>query len=259
MLARPYAQMLSNVLESLVRRTDLYNDADRRHDASAAGRARREECSRRRRRRRQGICRSLQLEHRQGGAELYRCAPRSRARTIDIEPIGRKARDMFRKRYPAPIYEKKEEHYDNDLATHFEVIRHRAAADRGDGRPSDDAAEDRDSMKYRRWPTPSSTATTRSEIDSVYLVYNEFKSVISQRVVVEKLLPIRKLGSHEITVAEVMTRRAERSGGPRGAAPRASPSTSLKSRCSTPRRRSSAPPRWTTSSISDAGHGCSAI
>ncbi len=45
----------------------------------------------------------------------------------------------------------------------------------------------------------------RAEIDSVYIVYNEFKSVISQRVVVEKLLPIRKLGSHEITAAEEMT------------------------------------------------------
>ena len=45
----------------------------------------------------------------------------------------------------------------------------------------------------------------RAEIDAVYIVYNEFKSVIQQRVVVEKLLPIRKLGEHEITVAEVMT------------------------------------------------------
>ncbi|HMF54013.1 MAG TPA: FoF1 ATP synthase subunit gamma, partial [Edaphobacter sp.] len=46
---------------------------------------------------------------------------------------------------------------------------------------------------------------SRKEIDSVYLVYNEFKSVIAQRVVVEKLLPIRKLGSPEITAAEEMT------------------------------------------------------
>jgi F-type H+-transporting ATPase subunit gamma len=46
---------------------------------------------------------------------------------------------------------------------------------------------------------------SREEIDSVYLVYNEFKSVIAQRVVVEKLLPIRKLGSPEITAAEEMT------------------------------------------------------
>jgi hypothetical protein len=45
----------------------------------------------------------------------------------------------------------------------------------------------------------------RAEIDSVYIVYNEFKSVISQRLVVEKLLPIRKLGAQEITAAEEMT------------------------------------------------------
>jgi F-type H+-transporting ATPase subunit gamma len=45
----------------------------------------------------------------------------------------------------------------------------------------------------------------RAEIDSVYIVYNEFKSVISQRVVVEKLLPIRKLGATEITASEEMS------------------------------------------------------
>ena len=32
-----------------------------------------------------------------------------------------------------------------------------------------------------------------SELDSVYLVYNEFKSVIQQRVLIEPLLPIRRL------------------------------------------------------------------
>ncbi len=32
-----------------------------------------------------------------------------------------------------------------------------------------------------------------SELDSVYLVYNEFKSVIAQRVLLEPLLPIRRL------------------------------------------------------------------
>jgi F-type H+-transporting ATPase subunit gamma len=35
------------------------------------------------------------------------------------------------------------------------------------------------------------------EISSVYLVYNEFRSVISQRVVVEKLLPIPRLNDAE--------------------------------------------------------------
>ena len=32
------------------------------------------------------------------------------------------------------------------------------------------------------------------EIDAAYIVYNEFKSVIPQRLVVEKLLPLMKIG-----------------------------------------------------------------
>ena len=35
------------------------------------------------------------------------------------------------------------------------------------------------------------------EVDAVYLVYNEFKSVIQQRIVVEQLLPIQKLAASE--------------------------------------------------------------
>lgn len=34
---------------------------------------------------------------------------------------------------------------------------------------------------------------TTGDVDSVYLIYNEFKSVISQRIVVERLLPIPRL------------------------------------------------------------------
>ena len=37
------------------------------------------------------------------------------------------------------------------------------------------------------------------DISSVYLVYNEFRSVISQRVVIEKLLPIPRLNEAEGT------------------------------------------------------------
>jgi F-type H+-transporting ATPase subunit gamma len=39
------------------------------------------------------------------------------------------------------------------------------------------------------------------EIDAAYIVYNEFKSVIQQRLVVERLLPILKLGIPEIAGA----------------------------------------------------------
>ncbi|HEV2711332.1 MAG TPA: FoF1 ATP synthase subunit gamma [Edaphobacter sp.] len=203
MLARPYAQMISNVLESLVRRTDLYNNdtGDIMHPllvereeknvlvvvvAGDKGFA--------------GAFNSNIIK----AAQSFIEARRADGQTIDIEPIGRKARDMFRKRYPAAVYEKKEEHYDNDLATHFETIRHRAQPIEITGehptmllRIDFDEVTDLSHSIIDRY--------SRSEIDSVYVVYNEFKSVISQRVVVEKLLPIRKLGSHEITVAEVMT------------------------------------------------------
>jgi F-type H+-transporting ATPase subunit gamma len=39
------------------------------------------------------------------------------------------------------------------------------------------------------------------EIDAAYIVYNEFKSVIQQRLVVEKLLPLMKIGIPQITGA----------------------------------------------------------
>jgi len=38
---------------------------------------------------------------------------------------------------------------------------------------------------------------SNKEVDAVYLVYNEFKSVIQQRIVVEQLLPIQKLAPSE--------------------------------------------------------------
>jgi len=38
---------------------------------------------------------------------------------------------------------------------------------------------------------------SNKEVDAVYLVYNEFKSVIQQRIVVEQLLPIQKLAATE--------------------------------------------------------------
>ncbi len=108
---------------------------------------------------------------------------------------------------------RQEEHYDNDLATHFEIVRHRAQPIEVTGdHPGlllkldfDEVSEMAHSIIARY---------TRAEIDAVYMVYNEFKSVISQRVVVEKLLPIRKLGSQEITAAEEMTEEQNATRGP---------------------------------------------
>ena len=211
MLARPYARMLTNVLESLVRRTDLYDDTtgDLMHPllvereeknvlvvvvAGDKGFA--------------GAFNSNIVKAAQGFVD----SRRAMGQNIDVEPIGRKARDLFRKRYPTAVYEKKEEHYDNDLATHYEILRHRAEPIEVTGDHTglllkigfDEVSEVSNSIVDRY---------TSCEIDAVYLVYNEFKSVIAQRVVVEKLLPIRKLGSHEITAAEEMTEEQKEAAG----------------------------------------------
>ncbi len=45
------------------------------------------------------------------------------------------------------------------------------------------------------------------EIDAAYIVYNEFKSVIQQRLVVEKLLPLQKIGAPEVAGADRDDRR----------------------------------------------------
>jgi F-type H+-transporting ATPase subunit gamma len=203
MQARPYAQMLSNVLESLVRRTDLYNEQTGE------------------------ILHPLLVEREEknvlvlviagdkgfaGGfnsnigkaAQRFIDERRGLGQNIDLEPIGKKAIGLYKKRFPAAVYEHKEELYDNDLSKHIEDIRHRAA-------PIEVAAEHPTLLLKANFDDVSDVANSivrryeQAEIDSVYLVYNEFKSVISQRVVVEKLLPIRKLGSHEITAAEEMT------------------------------------------------------
>jgi F-type H+-transporting ATPase subunit gamma len=207
MLARPYARMISNVLESLVRRTGdslsvmhpLLVEREEKNVlvvvvAGDKGFA--------------GAFNSNIVKAAQGFID----ARRAQGQNVDVEPVGRKARDIFRKRYPAAVYEKKEEHYDNDLATHFEIIRHRA-------QPIEVAADHPTILLRIAIDEVSDMAHdiieryTRAEIDSVYVVYNEFKSVISQRVVVEKLLPIRKLGSQEITVAEEMTEEQKEAAG----------------------------------------------
>jgi F-type H+-transporting ATPase subunit gamma len=203
MQARPYAQMLTNVLKSLVRRTDLYNEETGE------------------------IMHPLLVEREEknvlvvviagdkgfaGGfnSNIGKASQRfiderhAKGQNIDLEPIGKKAIGLYKKRYPAAVYEHKEQLYDNDLAKHIEDIRHRVA-------PIEVAVEHPALLIKVDFEQVSAMANSiidryeKAEIDSVYLVYNEFKSVISQRVVVEKLLPIRKLGTHEITVLEEMT------------------------------------------------------
>ena len=201
--ARPYALMLVNVLESLVRRTDLYNE-----DTGE-------------------VMHPLLVEREEknilllviagdkgfaGGfnsnigkaAQRFIDERRGMAQTIDLEPIGRKAIGLYKRRYPAAIYERTEEHYDNDLSTHYEILRHRAE-------PIEVAAEHAELLVKATFDEVAKLGRTivdryeRTEIDAVYIIFNEFKSVLSQRVVVEKLLPIKKIGERETTTLDEMS------------------------------------------------------
>ena len=203
MRARPYARMLTSVLVSMVRRTDLYNE-----DTGE-------------------ILNPLLVEREEKNvlviviagdkgfagafnsnigkaAQRFIDERRKLGQNIDLEPVGKKAIALYKKKVAAANYEKTEQHYDNELSTHYDVVRHRA-------QPIEVAAEHPGLLLRVDFNDVAEMARSiieryeRTEIDSVYVVYNEFKSVISQRLVVEKLLPSRKLGSPEITAAEEMT------------------------------------------------------
>jgi F-type H+-transporting ATPase subunit gamma len=203
MQARPYARMLTNVLESLVRRTDVYNDEsgdilhpllEEREEKNVlvvfvAGD--------------KGFAGAFNSNIVRAGQAFIRERV-AQGKTVDMELIGRKTVAHVGKRFPMAVYEKKTEHYDNELATHYEIVRHRSQPIEVTATYAD-LLHNFDIDKVSDITHSIIDRYSRKEIDSVYLVYNEFKSVIAQRVVVEKLLPIRKLGSPEITAAEEMT------------------------------------------------------
>jgi F-type H+-transporting ATPase subunit gamma len=92
-----------------------------------------------------------------------------REQTVELVTVGRKGRDFFRRR-AVPIKS--------------EFVNIFSRLDYGNAKDISDTIV---------------RAYTDSEIDAVYIVYNEFKSVIQQRVVVEKVLPLSR---GELTQAE---------------------------------------------------------
>ena len=203
MEARPYARMLANVLESLVRRTDLYNEET--GDIMSPLLVEREEKS----------VLVIVIAGDKGfaggfnsnigkAAQKFISERQAKGQNVDLEPIGRKAIGLYKRRFPAADYERTEEKYDNDLSTHFETVRHRHE-------PIEVTGEHPDLLVKANFEEVSKLGLEvvaryeRAEIDAVYIVYNEFKSVIQQRVVVEKLLPIKKIGQEDKRALAEMT------------------------------------------------------
>ena len=213
---RPYANMLASVIGSLMRHIDMYDPqtGDVRHPLLLA----REE--------KQTLLIVVSGDKGFAGGfngnimkAAFRFISENGEEQIDIAPIGKKARDMFRRRYPLASFVDKQASDDgNDRA-----------ADTGDRDPGQPAPSPEDKRRGERQnqievagdypgmldkPSFDQVALMarevvhrymEEELDAVYLVYNEFKSVMAQRVVVERILPIIEPGQRDIKQAQEMS------------------------------------------------------
>ena len=174
--ARPYAQMLTNVLKSLVARTDIYDPetGEPRHPLLVQ-------------RPEQNVL-ILVVTGDKGLAGAFntnilkaagKFLESKQGKNIEIEAVGRKGRDFLRRRYPMADPRKADS---KDAARTTVVAEKVGVLNKVEYSLAAEIAE-RVIERY-----------SRAEIDSVYLVFNEFKSVIAQRLVVEQILPIEKVG-----------------------------------------------------------------
>jgi F-type H+-transporting ATPase subunit gamma len=199
--ARPYAQMLTNVLKSLVARAEIYDPetGQPKHPLLAQ-------------RPEQNIL-LIVVTGDKGlagafSANVTKAAARfleSKAgKNVDIEAIGRKGRDFLRRRYPAAAVQTR------SLAETEESMETRAEAGERAGaiQITGEHVGVLGKLQFSQARTLAESVIERyqrEEIDSVYLVFNEFKSVIAQRLVVEQILPIEKVGEPAIRQSEEMT------------------------------------------------------
>ena len=199
--ARPYAQMLTNVLKSLVARAEIYDPetGEAKHPLLAQ--------------RPEKNILLIVVTGDKGlagafSANVTKAATRfleSKAgKNVDIEAIGRKGRDFLRRRYAAARVQTR------SLAEAEESTDTRAEAGERAG-TIQITGEHVGVLGKLEFAQARSLAESvieryeREEIDSVYLVFNEFKSVIAQRLVVEQILPIEQVGEQAVRLAEEMT------------------------------------------------------
>ncbi len=190
--ARPYSQMLTNVLRSLISRADIYDAAT-------------------------GLLLHPLLSERpennillivvtgdKGLAGAFntnilkmvsRFIQSKASENIDVECIGRKGRDFMRRRYPAapeaPAVQSGEEPKPATRAGRVQITGEYVGVL---GKVDHQFATTLGENVIARF--------CRGEIDAVYILFNEFKSVIAQRLVAERLLPIKEIGEVDIQMAE---------------------------------------------------------
>jgi F-type H+-transporting ATPase subunit gamma len=158
--SRPYAQEMLRVFNNLAARTD-HSRHPLLQEKAAGGRTLLIVVTADR-----GLAGSFNANVIKGAAEFITAQP-DRGRQIALALVGRKGRDFFMRRGFDVRYEEVGL-FQNVKWTHAQTIANTAIKEFLDG-----------------------------DVGSVYLVYNEFRSIMSQRVVVERLLPIANLAGTE--------------------------------------------------------------
>jgi F-type H+-transporting ATPase subunit gamma len=200
--ARPYAKMITSVLESLTRRIDIFDPetGNLRHPLFAT------------RPEKRVLLVIVSGDKGFAGAfnanilkTAFQYIGANTDKEIDIEAVGRKGRDLMRRRYPAAIYNET-----TDESGHTRKTRERKAPVEVTGDHPGMLVK----LETSRVLELAESVIARyvhEEIDAAYIVYNEFKSVIQQRLVVERLLPLMEIGKAEIAGAvEPTTEERER-------------------------------------------------
>lgn len=199
--ARPYGQMLTNVLKSLVTRAEVYDPetGEPKHPLLAhrpeknillivvTGD--------------KGLAGAFNANITKAATRFLESKP---GKNVDIEAVGRKGRDFLRRRYPAAKVQTP------SLAELDESLESEPETAERSG-PIQITGEQVGILGKVDFSLASALARNviaryqREEIDAVYVVFNEFKSVIAQRLIVEQILPIEQIGMQAVRLAEEPT------------------------------------------------------
>jgi F-type H+-transporting ATPase subunit gamma len=200
--ARPYARMITSVLESLTRRIDIFDETtgNLRHPLFVT------------RPEKRVLLVIVSGDKGFAGAfnanilkTAFQFISGNTDKQIDLEAVGRKGRDMMRRRYPTAVYTEQTD----DQGVTRQVRDRKAPVEVTGDHPG--MLLKLEQGRVRELAESIITRYMHEEIDAVYIVYNEFKSVIAQRLVVERLLPLMKIGIPQITGAvEPTTAERER-------------------------------------------------
>jgi F-type H+-transporting ATPase subunit gamma len=178
--ARPYAKMMVSVLQSLVSRAEIYDPITGEPNHPLL--ERREEKT--------ILLAVITGDKGFAGAfnsNVIKAANRfieakvDKNINIDVVAVGRKGRDLFRRRYPyaqAGDYPRKNS---------VEIVGEQVGI-----------FNKIDFVQASTLASRIVDGYTRQDFDAVYFVYNEFKSVIAQRLVVDHVLPIVRIGERDV-------------------------------------------------------------